>query len=143
MAETLNARELAIIEARFGFDGEKRTLEALGKEHSRCREQIRIIEAKALRKLKGGRHRRRLYDALEVLGGHPRPSLRPGSREWNESELKDAYRFEAARLARAQAKRHARIEPCPNRQPVMEWPSALLAQATVDKYKFLIDQWFE
>ena len=89
MASTLSARELAIIEARFGFDGDKRTLEALAKEYNVSRSRIGEIERKALKKLHRSDHRRRLYDALEVLGGGPRPlprHQRPGSVEWWEAE---------------------------------------------------------
>ena len=50
---TLNARERAVIEQRFGLkDGNPRTLEEVGRQFNVTRERIRQIEAKALRKLR-------------------------------------------------------------------------------------------
>ena len=53
MLNTLNARERAVIEQRFGLkDGNPRTLEEVGRQFNVTRERIRQIEAKALRKLR-------------------------------------------------------------------------------------------
>ena len=50
---TLNSRERAVIEQRFGLkDGNPRTLEEVGRQFNVTRERIRQIEAKALRKLR-------------------------------------------------------------------------------------------
>ncbi len=50
---TLNERERAVIEQRFGLrDGNPRTLEEVGRQFNVTRERIRQIEAKALRKLR-------------------------------------------------------------------------------------------
>ena len=50
---TLNSRERAVIEQRFGLkDGTPRTLEEVGRQFNVTRERIRQIEAKALRKLR-------------------------------------------------------------------------------------------
>ena len=50
---TLNPRERAVIEQRFGLkDGNPRTLEEVGRQFNVTRERIRQIEAKALRKLR-------------------------------------------------------------------------------------------
>ena len=50
---TLNQRERAVIEQRFGLkDGTPRTLEEVGRQFNVTRERIRQIEAKALRKLR-------------------------------------------------------------------------------------------
>ncbi len=50
---TLNPRERAVIEQRFGLrDGTPRTLEEVGRQFNVTRERIRQIEAKALRKLR-------------------------------------------------------------------------------------------
>ena len=49
----LDVREKYILENRFGFkDGEKRTLEDIGKDLSITRERVRQIEAKALKRLR-------------------------------------------------------------------------------------------
>lgn len=51
--KTLNERERAVIEQRFGLkDGNSRTLEEVGRQFNVTRERIRQIEAKALRKLR-------------------------------------------------------------------------------------------
>ncbi len=51
--KTLNERERAVIEQRFGLaDGNPRTLEEVGRQFNVTRERIRQIEAKALRKLR-------------------------------------------------------------------------------------------
>ncbi len=50
---TLNERERAVLEQRFGLkDGNPRTLEEVGRQFNVTRERIRQIEAKALRKLR-------------------------------------------------------------------------------------------
>ena len=51
--ETLNDRERAVLEQRFGLiDGHSRTLEDVGRQFQVTRERIRQIEAKALRKMR-------------------------------------------------------------------------------------------
>ncbi|MCE9519531.1 MAG: RNA polymerase sigma factor RpoD [Verrucomicrobia bacterium] len=61
--ESLNDRERAVLEQRFGLvDGAGRTLEEVGRQFRVTRERIRQIEAKALRKL---RHPTR----IKQLGG--------------------------------------------------------------------------
>ena len=51
--ETLNDRERAVLEQRFGLiDGYSRTLEDVGRQFQVTRERIRQIEAKALRKMR-------------------------------------------------------------------------------------------
>ena len=51
--DTINERERAVIEQRFGLrDGNPRTLEEVGRQFNVTRERIRQIEAKALRKLR-------------------------------------------------------------------------------------------
>ena len=50
---TLSSRERHVLEQRFGLiDGHTRTLEELGQEFNLCRERIRQIESKALRKMR-------------------------------------------------------------------------------------------
>jgi len=48
----LTPKELDIIYKRFGFEGKMLTLEEIGAEYGVCRERIRQIEEKALKKLK-------------------------------------------------------------------------------------------
>ncbi len=63
MLDSLNERERAVLEQRFGLvDGAGRTLEEVGRQFRVTRERIRQIEAKALRKL---RHPTR----IKQLGG--------------------------------------------------------------------------
>lgn len=49
--ENLPERERRILELRFGFDGNPRTLEEIGKELHLTRERIRVIEGTALEKM--------------------------------------------------------------------------------------------
>jgi RNA polymerase primary sigma factor len=68
--QTLSAREQRIIKMRFGLeDGSEHTLEEIGLEFAVTRERIRLIEAKALRKLRhpsrSGKLRLFLDDANE------------------------------------------------------------------------------
>ena len=63
LPKLLNAVELRL---RFGLDdGRARTLEEVGKEFSVTRERIRLIEAKALRKLRHPSRSRKLKDYLD------------------------------------------------------------------------------
>jgi len=56
--QTLTPREEQVIRMRFGIgDGSEHTLEEVGQRFSVTRERIRQIEAKALRKLRGGKLR--------------------------------------------------------------------------------------
>jgi RNA polymerase primary sigma factor len=50
----LTPRELEVIRARAGLDGEELTLEAIGRRHGVSRERIRQIEAEAIRKMRHG-----------------------------------------------------------------------------------------
>jgi RNA polymerase primary sigma factor len=49
--QTLPERERRVIELRFGFDGESRTLEQIGRELGITRERVRQLEANAFRML--------------------------------------------------------------------------------------------
>ena len=63
---TLTEREQKVLTLRFGLeDGRARTLEEVGKEFNVTRERIRLIEAKALRKLRHPSRSRKLKDYLE------------------------------------------------------------------------------
>jgi RNA polymerase primary sigma factor len=74
--KTLTERERHILELRFGLaDGERRTLEEVGKRYKVTRERIRQIEAKALRKLRHptrSRHLESFLDAAESDGPQSR-----------------------------------------------------------------------
>ena len=64
--DTLTPREENVLRLRFGLDdGKTRTLEEVGKEFNVTRERIRLIEAKALRKLRHPSRSRKLKDFLE------------------------------------------------------------------------------
>jgi DNA-directed RNA polymerase sigma subunit (sigma70/sigma32) len=52
-----------VIELRFGFDGEQRSLEAIGKELGLTRERVRQLEQSAFAKLAGE------LDGLVEAGG--------------------------------------------------------------------------
>lgn len=58
---TLQPLESGIIKSRYGIGCEQKTLQAIGNKHGVCRERIRQIESKALRKLKHPSRRRHLY----------------------------------------------------------------------------------
>ena len=63
---TLTPREEHVLKLRFGLDdGRTRTLEEVGKEFNITRERIRLIEAKALRKLRHPSRSKRLRDYLD------------------------------------------------------------------------------
>ena len=63
---TLTEREQKVLRLRFGLDdGRARTLEEVGKEFNVTRERIRLIEAKALRKLRHPSRSRKLKDYLD------------------------------------------------------------------------------
>ena len=65
--ESLNERERAVLEQRFGLiDGYSRTLEEVGRQFRVTRERIRQIEAKALRKM---RHPTRLRQLQGFIDG--------------------------------------------------------------------------
>ena len=69
---TLDSRERKILEKRFGFDGEPKTLEQIASEISQIdnpkkhinRERVRQVESKALRKL---RHTTRCRRVVELV----------------------------------------------------------------------------
>ena len=66
MHEFLNAKEIDIINYRFGLNGcPKLTLDEIGKKYNVTRERIRQIEAKALHKLRRPRSRIALVDFLK------------------------------------------------------------------------------
>ncbi len=52
LLEALPARERRVLELRFGFDGNSRSLEAIGNEIGVTRERVRQLESKALARLK-------------------------------------------------------------------------------------------
>lgn len=61
--DSLSPREQKILEMRFGLtDGVAHTLEEVGQEFGVTRERIRQIESKALEKIKGHSHMRKLQD---------------------------------------------------------------------------------
>ncbi|MCY4578421.1 MAG: hypothetical protein OXD31_05175 [Chloroflexi bacterium] len=63
---TLNEREALVLRLRFGLkDGISRTLEEVGREFGVTRERIRLIEAKALRKLRHPNRSKKLRDFLD------------------------------------------------------------------------------
>jgi len=65
--ETLNERERAVLEQRFGLiDGCSRTLEDVGRQFQVTRERIRQIEAKALRKMRHPTRIRHLEGFIEA-----------------------------------------------------------------------------
>ena len=65
LTTTLTERESRVIQLRFGLgDDRTRTLEEVGKEYGLTRERIRQIEVRALRKLRGSQHFRRVRDFL-------------------------------------------------------------------------------
>ena len=66
---TLTPREERVIKMRFGLeDGTEHTLEEVGQNFAVCRERIRQIEAKALRKLRDPSRSRRLRAFLDGSG---------------------------------------------------------------------------
>lgn len=66
--DTLKPRERLVLELRFGLkDGQKRTLEQVGKEFRLTGSRIREIETKALRKLRHPSRSRQLIDFLDYL----------------------------------------------------------------------------
>ena len=50
--DCLDPRSKQVLEMRYGFNGEKKTLQQIGDMFGVCRERIRQIERKALRRLK-------------------------------------------------------------------------------------------
>ena len=65
---TLTPRETRVITRRFGLDGEgERTFEEVAQEYAVCRERIRQIEAKAMRKLRHPSRSRRLRPFVSVV----------------------------------------------------------------------------
>ncbi|MCY4578352.1 MAG: hypothetical protein OXD31_04825 [Chloroflexi bacterium] len=63
---TLNEREARVLGLRFGLeDGESRTLEEVARDFGVTRERIRLIEAKALRKLRHPNRSKKLRDFLD------------------------------------------------------------------------------
>lgn len=62
--DKLTSKEADVIKLRYGYYGEARTLEEVGKEFGVTRERIRQIEAKALRKLRHPSNANQLKDFL-------------------------------------------------------------------------------
>ena len=63
---TLNEREARVLEHRFGLkDGISRTLDEVARDYGVSRERIRLIEAKALRKLRHPNRSKKLRDFLD------------------------------------------------------------------------------
>ena len=69
MEESLTQRELHVLKAYFGFEGNDKTLTEVGEELGVSRERIRQILEKALRKLRHPRVQRYLKNAKDVLEG--------------------------------------------------------------------------
>jgi RNA polymerase sigma factor (sigma-70 family) len=62
---TLNPREQEVVRRRFGFDGREETLEEIGSSLNVCKDRVRQIEAKAMRKL---RHpKRKKFKLIDLL----------------------------------------------------------------------------
>lgn len=67
LLETLTDREERVIRLKYGLDdGNAKTLEYMGKEFGVTRERIRVIEAKALRKLRHQSRSDRIKEFLEI-----------------------------------------------------------------------------
>ncbi len=65
---TLTPQERRVLQLRFGLeDGQRRTLDEVGKEYNVTGERIRQIEAKALRKLRHPIRSRELKDYLATV----------------------------------------------------------------------------
>ena len=65
---TLTPRETRVITRRFGLDGQgERTLDEVAQEHAVCRERIRQVEAKAMRKLRHPSRSRTLRPFVSVV----------------------------------------------------------------------------
>jgi DNA-directed RNA polymerase specialized sigma subunit len=60
----LTDREQKVLNARYGIDGEEKTLDVIAKEFNMSSERIRQIETKALRRL---RHNERMKEVFELL----------------------------------------------------------------------------
>ena len=73
---TLTPRETLVITQRFGLDGQgERTLEEVAQVYAVCRERIRQVEAKAMRKLRHPSRSRTLRPFVSVVRGDtPEPN---------------------------------------------------------------------
>ena len=67
---SLPQKEARIIKLRFGFEGEPKTLDEIGREFGVTRERIRQIESKALRKMSSPARRKALMDYRSLLYSH-------------------------------------------------------------------------
>ena len=70
LLQTLSHREREILKLRFGLDGEEaHTLEEVGRIFRVCRDRVRQIEAKAIRKLQQPWRSEKLAAAIETENG--------------------------------------------------------------------------
>ena len=87
MLRTVTPREERVLRLRFGLEGEPHTLEQLGQQCGKSREQMRRIEDKALRKLRHPTRCQKLRYAAHAIGlaggAFERwPIPEPGSKAW-------------------------------------------------------------
>jgi RNA polymerase sigma factor (sigma-70 family) len=64
VVSALTDREQKVLNARYGIDGEAKTLDVIAKEFGITGESVRIIEAKALRKLRRNEGMKEVFELL-------------------------------------------------------------------------------